>query len=518
MKNSGKIVRAGFWLLLITAVVIGYFKISKTSTTSHYQYIPKGVDGVLAFDLRKIGKKVIEKYRFNPPELGDLLPDDLTEVDDVELQNLGLDPFYKAVIFHFKVDDKIMAAALFKCQPRVFMGYFEKRHGESLEDVYSKDGSAVKIKRYKSTLQDASVCVGNGVGIYCSTTDGSALGEEYYSKLVPFLVEAIDHPENGLLASNKNFDHFKNDDHDVGYWSKGHTQSFGGLSKEFTDSRTYFSFEKGEVAIKSELSFETKNPLKDEIVKLNSDAPFAFSFMAKEESAPGFIEQNVPSKFRQYFDGFSGDFFFEISGHQLFQGFHVEDSTDDNFNTIEVTVKDDDMTPFPEFLSVFSVKSVPSYFESLLKDSSIIEIDGFYEFEMIKGMSCFISSVDNDICFSNSKDLISKLGNKPLDEMYATYSVSLDFVALQGKLPVKGDMGIGVPNLFIQTGFRMLNFEKIQVDAVEVQEGKVIGEGSFAFKDAETHSLLALLDMMKMGISNRSMIEAIFNHTERDAK
>jgi len=518
MKYSGKIVRAGFWLLLIAAVIVGYFKISKTSATDHYQYIPNNVDGVLAFDLRKIGKKVIEKYRFNPPELGELLPDDLTEVDDVELQNLGLDPFYKAVIFHFKVEDKIMAAALFKCQPRMFMGYFEKQHGESLEDVYGKDGSVVKIKRYQSTLQDVSVCVGNGVGIYCSTTDGSSLGEEYHDVLVPYLVSAIEHPENGLLASNKNFDQFKIDEHDVGYWSKGQTQSFGALSNEFIDSRTYFSFEQGEVAINSALSFDAKNPLKSEIKKLKSEAPFAFSFMATEESASGFIDQNVPSKFSQYFEGFSGDFFFEITGHQLFQGYHIEESMDENFNSVEVIVQDDDLTPFPEFLSVFSVTSVPAYFENLKSDSSIVEADGFYEFEMIKGMTCYISSVDNDICFSNNKESISKLGNKPLDDLYATYSVSLDFIALQGKLPTKGDMGIGVPNLFIQTGFRMLNFEKIQVDAVEIKDGKVYGEGAFVFKDPETHSLLALLDMMKMGISNRSMIEAIFNHTERDAK
>jgi hypothetical protein len=91
----------------------------------------------------------------------------------------------------------------------------------------------------------------------------------------------------------------------------------------------------------------------------------------------------------------------------------------------------------------------------------------------------------------------------------------LDFIALKESLPVKGDLGIGVPNMIVQTGFELLNFESVQIDVTEIQENTVRGKGSFKFKNHEAHSLVALLDMMNLAISNRGIIEAMLLQSDR---
>lgn len=516
MKNSGKILRSGFWIILLGAIVIGYFKITDTSDTGHFKYIPNGVDGVAVFDGRRISKKFVERFRFNPAGLEEMIPEQIDEAEDIQLQKIGLDPYYKVAVFHFKIQDKNLVAALFKCEPRTFMKYFSDLHGNSLTDVYENSETGVKMKRFKSSLQDVSICAGPGIGIYCSTADGSALGSEYGEELIPFLTGAIENPEAGLLASNTSFSDFEDQHRDVGYWSVGVNQSFGALSDEFTDSKTYFSFEEGKVAIESELAFDGESPLKQEIRNLKSEAPFAFSFMADENSAWTFIEQNLPSRFHSYFTDFNGNFFFEITGHQLFQGYHVVDSVDEaTFETYEVRVKNEQLTPFPEFLAVFSVNDPLAYNSVLDRDSNATCIAGFYEIEMIDGMKCYVSTNENNVCFSNSKKHVIAKAGKDLDALYATYGMRLDFIGLRENLPLSGDMGIGVPALFIHQGFGQLNFDAFQIDAVEITGNKVIGKGSFDFTDNELHSLDALIELANKGLAMKPVIEAILFQTDR---
>ena len=69
--------------------------------------------------------------------------------------------------------------------------------------------------------------------------------------------------------------------------------------------------------------------------------------------------------------------------------------------------------------------------------------------------------------------------------------------------------------MIVQTGFELLNFESVQIDVTEIQENTVKGKGSFNFKNHETHSLIAILDMMNLAISNRRIIEAMLLQTER---
>ncbi len=519
MKNSGKILRVGFWIVLLSAVVIGFFRISGVSKSEHLKFVPAEADGVLVIDGKKISKKLIERFRYNPEGLTNMMPTDPEDIADAGVHKLGIDPGRKVAIFHFKVDGYNVAAALVKCEPRWFMNYFEDLHGDALEKTYENSETGVQIKRFTSTQQDVSICIAGGVGIYCSTVDGSILDAQYEKNLLPILKKALEKPEEGLIASNPSFAEFKGKDHDMGYWSVGAGHSFGALSNDFIDSQTFFSFDKGAVNVISELEFEGDCPVDEEIRKLDSDAPFAISFMAKRESAWSYIEENLPSRFHTYFKGFNGNFFFEITGHQLFQGYHIKDSIDElTFETYPVRIKNKELTPFPEFLAIFSVEDPAAYNAILDADTNIKCVDGFYEIEMIDGMTCFISSNENDICFSNSKGHVIANAKEDLDSKYATYSLRLDFLQLYDNFPVQGDMGIGVPNAMLQMGFNQLNFSRLYIDAEEIKGQKVIGKGAFEFIDPDQHSLDALMELASLGIQFRMMIDAIFHQSLRDSK
>lgn len=516
MKNSGKILRVGFWIILIGSITIGFLKITDSSQTDHFKYIPKHVDGVMVLDGRQISKKLVERYRFTPGGLEDFLPKDLSGGDELKLENIGLDPFFKIPVFHFQMDGKYFFAGLFKCDTKLFLNYFKQKYGEELIEVYTSNESGISCQRYKSKKQDVTVCAGMGVGMYCSTVDGSILSDNTNEKLVSYLISALENPEEGLEATNPYFNSFISEQEDIGYWSNGESIRFGALTNGFTDSRTFFSFEKGEIEIVSELEYADESPLKNTIRPLTIDAPFAFSFMANDKESWSFIEQNVPSKFQHFFQGYNGNFFFEIKGHQFYQGTHVEDSLDvDTFDSFEVVVPNKKLTPFPKFITVFGVNDLPLYVENLNSDTAYKLHNGCYEFDLINGVKCYLKALDSNVCISNSIDCIEEITMEPLNSLYATYSLRLDFIALKESLPEKGDLGIGIPNMIVQTGFELLNFESIQIDVSGIHENKVTGYGSFKFKNHEDHSLVALLDMMNLAISNRGIIEAMLSQSER---
>ncbi|MDG2332448.1 MAG: hypothetical protein P8M05_12720 [Flavobacteriales bacterium] len=516
MKNSGKILRAGFWLILIGSIALGYFKITESSQTEHFKYIPKQVDGVMVLDGRQISKKLVERYRFDPSGLEAILPKEALDGDDVQLENIGIDPFYKIPVFHFQIDKKYFIAGLIKCDTKLFLKHFKQRYGDELIEIYNSLESGVVCQRYQSKNQDVTICAGLGVGIYCSTVDGNVLSDSGNQALMTYLVSALEDPQDGLAAVNPYFASFISEKEDIGYWSNGKTKGFGALINGFTDSRTFFSFEKGAVEIASELEYADESPLKSSIRPLNIDAPFAFSFMANERESWSFIEQNIPTGFQHFFQNYNGNFFFEIKGHQFFQGFHMEDSIDiETFDSYEVIVPNKKLTPFPKFVTVFGMNDVAGYLDNLNSDSTYLLNKGYYEFDLINGVQCFLKVLDRNICISNSKACIEEIAMKPIAELYATYSLRLDFIALKESLPVKGDLGIGVPNMIVQTGFELLNFESVQIDVTEIQENTVRGKGSFKFKNHEAHSLVALLDMMNLAISNRGIIEAMLLQSDR---
>ena len=516
MKNSGKILRGGFWLLLVASITIGYFNISEASETEHYKFIPKDVDGVAVFDGRQISRKFIDRFRYNPREMEDVLPKNWSTGEDIEFYNIGLDPFYKVVVFHFQVEGRNYCALLLKCDTRSFLNFLEELPDMELVEEYETEDNVVCIKSFNAAFQKVTVCAGQGVGIYCFTIDGKSIDKNMQTKLNAFLSNAIKNPQDGLLASNKNFETFGSNNEDVGYWSNGETIGFGALSKDFVDSRTYFSFEQGEIVINSELEFKEENPLKPIVRPLNSEAPFAFSFMANEKRSWNFVEENVPASFLKFLQGYNGNFFFEINGHQFYQGHHIVDSIDEvTFETYDVVVKNEKLTPFPEFTTVFGVNDISAYRSSLNADTSYRLKDGFYEFEMIEGVTCYIKTLDSNVCISNNKEHINRLQKTSVSEIYATYSLKLDFVALKGNFPVKGDLGIGIPNMIVHTGFELLNFEKLHIDVVGLSDSKVKGSGAFKFKDAEMHSIDAVLDMVDLGFSNRGIIEGLLFQTER---
>ncbi|MDA8715197.1 hypothetical protein N9M27_04885 [Flavobacteriales bacterium] len=516
MKNSGKILRAGFWLIFIGSITLGFFKITESSQTDHFKYIPKQVDGVMVLDGRKISKKLIERYRFSPGGLEAILPKEAIGGEDVQLENIGIDPFFKIPVFHFQIDEKVFIAGLIKCDTKLFLKHFRQRYGDELNETYNSSESGIVCHRYQSKKQDVTICAGLGVGIYCSNVDGKALSDGGNEDLMNYLISALEDPQEGLESVNPYFASFISEKEDVGYWSNGETQGFGALTNGFTDSRTFFSFEKGAVEIASELEYADESPLKNTIRPLTTKSPFALSFMANERQSWSFIEQNVPTRFQHFFQNYNGNFFFEIKGHQFFQGFHIEDSIDtDTFDSFELIVPNKKLTPFPKFVTVFGMNDVSGYLDNLNADSTYVVNNGYYEFDLINGVQCFLKVLDSNICISNSKECIEEIAIKPIADLYATYSVRLDFIALKESLPVKGDLGIGVPNMIVQTGFELLNFESVQIDVTEIQENTVKGKGSFNFKNHETHSLIAILDMMNLAISNRSIIEAMLLQTER---
>jgi len=514
MKNSGKILRGGFWVLLIASICLGYFKITETSEVDHYKYIPSGVDGVVVFDARKISKKFVDRFRYNPGGLEDLMPNKLSSGEG-EFQNLGIDPFYKMVMFHFSLDNHNYGAFLMKCDSRTFLKFLDE-----LPDIEFQGednvSNGIVTRNFELPVQKGTVCVGNGVGICCFSLDGNPIGNKEQDELNSFLTEGMIAPDQGLLASDSNFQDFSKVNEDVAYWSNGKTIGFGGMSNDFVDSRTYCSFEQGEVVIDAELDFLESCPLKPDVKALNSSAPFALSFMVEEQHSSKFVNEIVPKAFRKFLDGYNGNFFLEISGHQLYQGYHVADSIDEEtFETYEVLVKNEMLTPFPKFTTVFGVNDIARYEENLKLDTAYQMKDEYYEFELLQGVPCCINVMKNNVCISNDQSQLKHIQNTPPEEIYATYSILLDFVALKESFPLKGDLGIGVPNVLVHTGFDMLNFEKLYVDVVEVTESKVKGHGAFKFKDADRHSIEAILEMVELGISNRGIIEGMLFQSER---
>jgi len=516
MKNSGKILRGGFWLILIASITLGYFKISDESEIEHYRFIPNNVDGVAVFDGRQISGKFVDRFRYNPSGMEEVLPKNWSEGGGMEFKNIGLDPFYKVVLFHFKVEGRNYCALLLKCDTRAFMNFLEKRPDMELIEAYETADDGICIKSFDAAFKKVTVCLGQGVGICCFAVDGEPVEKNNQAELNAFLYNAIKNPQDGLLASNENFETFGSNKQDVAYWSNGETVGFGAISKDFVDSRTYFSLEQGEIVINSELEFSKESPLKPIVRPLNSDAPFAFSFMANENKAMNFVEDNIPTPFLKFLQGYNGNFFFEVNGHQFYQGYHVMDSIDEvTFETYEVVVKNEKLTPFPEFTTVFGVNDVAAYQAGLNADTNYQLNDGFYEFELIDGVTCYIKTLDSNVCISNNKDHIYRLEKMPVSEVYATYSLKLDFVALKGSFPVKGDLGIGIPNMIVHTGFDLLNFEKLHIDVVDLSDSTVKGSGAFKFKDAEMHSIDAVMDMVDLGFSNRGIIEGLLFQSER---
>mgnify|MGYP000303371516 CR=1 FL=1 len=516
MKNSGKILRAGFWIILAAVIVVGYFKISEYSESEHLKYIPNNVKGVLVFDGRQVSKKVVERFQYNPGELKDLIPSDYEDLEEVNPLDLGIHPYHKIAAFHFDIADRHCAALLIKCDSRKFMGYFEGLHGEDFVPILEDASKGVIAKRFKSSIHDATVIAGPGIGIYCSKAKGEHFNKtEIKEILVPYLISAIAKNESGLLAQNESFAAFKEKNHDIGYWSQGENHSFGALTDDFLQSQTYLDFEQGKIDIKSELKFEGECPIKKEIKPINSNALFAFSFMANQESANHFVNQNIPSTFHTYFTDFSGNFFLEVTGHRLYQGYHIESEFDEEFNEIEVVVPNDEETAFPEFIAIFSVNDPVAYNAALDADTTVECIDGFYEWEPINGMKCYISTKENDVCFSNSKDhIIDRAGeDKNLGDLYATYSMVLDFENLKNHIPLSGDMGLPFHNVIIQQGFGQLNFKRLEVNATEISDNAIIGEGIFEFNDSEKHSIDALVELANRGYQMRSIIENMIIQT-----
>lgn len=514
MKNSGQILRVGFWVLLFVAFVIGWWKLGGKANHIHLNYLPAQSSMVVTVDAHRMSETIIELIKEDPELLEDILPSEPIEINK-EIISFGVDPYADLVFFGMRAEDDLALGTIVKGNGMQLMRSFDKHLGEHWESAYSSEDGSVQIKKSKATDQD--VLYGFNKEVFIGLIP---LKKNFSQASAPLyltqLQEALEHPENGLMASKPEVKSKLEQDKDILLWTSGNRNDklFG---DRVVGTFTQFSFVEGVMDFETEYSFSSKEIFQSPVVSgLKKGIPASFGIQLHRSLANRFVSETIPPNLRSFFTGFDGRFCFEILGTQMIQGYHIETQFDEEAVEQEIRVPNKRKDPFPEFIGAIGIDTI-NLAQWPVTDTLTFEGESLYSYEIFSGATIYMTfnKSGKELVFGTDASMVAERKSTDLSAEFSTWNMHLDFIETGRSVPKGFNAGM-LNGTMLAIALQMLEFERLDFELLEFNETTATAKGTLLFKDAEVHSMVSLLKMVRQAFDNRDLFLMLL-HGIRDA-